>query len=228
MTSPTSQTGSRLQLPNRGGTSSKEACSFAGGKTNGENEREGRDSISQTEAQRNRRTASTKSATPVDRGDSQADGNAISRAPSGGRVKRSGSKPPVPPKKKRQRSKSAGTIAGGVRPANSNHSRAASSIVSVVAARKGSNPDSTPTETEASSTSLESYASGNSPASTTSLTSEGKRGKPVNHDYAILEPPPDHDYAILDPEYHQEFFGKYPTQYQLLSDFSLYINTQLI
>jgi len=49
------------------------------------------------------------------------------------------------------------------------------------------------------------------PIRATNSTAESKKANPpnpLNHDYAVLEPPSDHDYAILDPEYHEEFYGK--------------------
>ena len=83
-------------------------------------------------------------------------------------------------------------------------------------------------DNETSLTSLDSYASGSShvshssSTSRSSSTSQASKGKPLTHDYAILEPPkkqlsssssgvppPDHDYAILDPEYHEEFYGEW-------------------
>ena len=61
-----------------------------------------------------------------------------------------------------------------------------------------------------STTTLDSFKSGSrsQQGSRTSLTSQGSKSNPSNHEYAILEPPPDHDYAILDPEYHEEFYGE--------------------
>lgn len=157
------------------------------------------------------RTASAKLPHVV-RVDSQVDGNQFSRSPSDGRVKRAGPKPPVPPKKKRPRSKSAGSkpqpsitaAANNARAGLTGSSRRVLDDTSVVSDQRKSNDSSS--NGVISTTSLESYSSGQSPAS---LTSQGSRSGPANHDYAILEQPPDHDYAILDPEYHEEFYGKY-------------------
>ena len=172
------------------------------------------------------------------RGDSKVDGTAMSRHRSDGKVKGNSPKPPaIPPKtRRRERSKSAGTISKNLRSTTSHRtsqpSQSGSSrrIISVVSSSKGKDEGAAKEGVPrlASQTSLESYSShsaSHASASRSSLTSQGSssaggsgrggapggarvaRG-PVNHDYATLEPP-EHDYAILDPEYHEEFYGKW-------------------
>lgn len=166
-------------------------------------------------------------------GSAHVDGPAMSRHRSDGKVKVNSPKPPaVPPKtKRRERSKSAGTINKNLRPAATHRTGQTSQlgqsggpsrrIVSVESAHHGKKSS---TKEEASKptslTSLESYSSRSASHSRSSLASQGSgstagsgRGVsrvapgPLNHEYATLEPP-EHDYAILDPEYHEEFYGK--------------------
>ena len=152
--------------------------------------------------------------------------HAHSRQPSDDVIVKS---PVVPPKFRRQRSKSAGGIPRKPHPPPAPRVAEKLSSPRKADARRGGGVagtsdvgqdggvSSSVENTEPSSTSLDSYTSSSSPAasktSKTSLTSSTGRGGgsgPLGHDYAVLEPKPEHDYAILDPEYHEEFYGKSP------------------
>lgn len=146
----------------------------------------------------------------------QVDGNFLMKHVSNGKVKKQLLKPVVPPKAKRQRSKSTGTILAGRKPGSSRTIQTGAShrtAVGLVPHLRSTSDVSDDNQT--SLTSLESYvSSGNSSqvskssvVSKTSSSSQGSKSVPLNHDYAILEDPRDHDYAILDPEYHEEFYG---------------------